>query len=194
MIKITTKLDKVIILLGLLSGVIATASATSIQFTYSGSGSAGTTVGSGSFSYSDGLNQIGLADLNFFSFNLIADYGDSVKPRFSYSLGDITDFNAIVDQNLLLTNLTLTTNTVFSNPRIDSIGRALAPAAFNVNVVDFDGGASLFNGSGTISAGIATQTIARNVDEPSVFAYFGFAFLLYFFNSIRRKGLSIASI
>ena len=114
-----SRLIDAIFIFWLLNGTISNVSATTINFDYSGSS---VITGSGSFSFTDGLSQVSLADLSSFSLTLIADYSDSVKPSFSFSLPDLTAFNATLNQNLHLTSLSLSTNTVFSIPRTNSFG------------------------------------------------------------------------
>lgn len=190
MIKVTHKPSRLIgaiFIFWLLNGAISNVSATTINFDYSGSS---LITGSGSFSFMNGLSQVGLADLNSFNLTLIADYGDSVKPSFSFSLSDLTAFDATLDQSLLLTSLSLSTNKVFSVPQTNSAGAFFAPQSFHVTAIDTAGGAfTTSNGFDMSSTGTITQSTSVTVPEPSTLSLLSLVILSFFFRKAKRNGL-----
>lgn len=190
MIKVIHKPSRLIgaiFIFWLLNGTISNVSATTINFDYSGSP---LITGSGSFSFTNGLSQVGLADLNSFNLTLIADYGDSVKPSFSFSFSDLTAFSATLDQNLLLTSLNLSTNNVFSIPLTNSSGAFFAPQSFHVTAIDTTGGAfTTSNGFDMSSTGIVTQSTSATVPEPSTLSLLSLVMLSFFFRKAKRNGL-----
>lgn len=192
MIKVTHKPSRLIgavLIFWLLNGAISNVNATTINFDYSGSS---VITGSGSFSFTDGLSPVSLADLSSFSLTLIADYGDgdSIKPSFSFNLSNLTAFSATLDQNLLLTNLSLSTNTVFSIPQTNSFGAFFAPQSFHVTAIDTMGGAyTTSNGFDMTSTGTVTQSTSATVPEPSTLSLLSLIMLSFIFKRVKRNGL-----
>lgn len=190
MIKVTHKPSRLIgaiFIFWLLNGAISNVSATTINFDYSGSS---VITGSGNFSFTDGLSPVSLADLSSFSLTLIADYGDSVKPSFSFSLPDLTAFSATLDQNLLLTNLSFSTNNVFSIPQTNLFGAFFAPQSFHVTAINTTGGAfTTSNGFDMTSTGTVTQSTSATVPEPSTLSLLSLVMLSFMFRKTKRNGL-----
>jgi hypothetical protein len=143
--------------LGWAAGAAGQASAGTIHFSYSGTG-LGTSMGSGSFTFADGLSTVNLSDLTAFNFSQTADFVGGVT-TFSYGLGDLTTFTATVGTGPTLSSLSLDTGFVVPVPFANSSGALYMPEAFQVTSLA-TGGASTYSRAGTLTTGTVMKASA----------------------------------
>ncbi len=149
---------------------------TIVNFSYSGRGGpdfAGLiSTGTGSFSFADGLETIGLADLTSFSFTL-----DENTPNTTiFGISDLTSFSATLGAGPTVTSLALGTSKVQSN------NEETWPREFFIASLDPDGASSRYFfviESLELTTGTATITsVLSTVPEPSSVTLGGCAALI----------------
>jgi hypothetical protein len=147
---------------------VPSASASTIDFTYTGGGGPAcggcTTTGTGSFSFLDSPTSVALADLT--SFSLVNDFGGG-NTFFTYGLGDLSSFSATLDAAQTVTALSF--QTLF----VGGVGPNSAPEALQVTSLGVNGGKTFscvifgpvcVNGQANLTVGTVT---ASTVPDPT---------------------------
>ena len=138
-----------------------------VSFSYSGRGVSGFAGlfadGTGTFSYADGLENLGLSDLKSFSFTFDESENNTITNTVTFGLTDLASFSAFVDPTLTVTVLALSTDAVQgSDPTTEKRELGISSFAFASTyfvVVGFP----FQQTAGTVS-------VNSVVPEPSAFA------------------------